>query len=288
MGRILIQSYIGLTLCILLSAFGSFSQATKQAKHLEVSLRMIGHQVLLNAEDSTSIVLPITQEGEQYRISFQNEFGIIPEELSSTVSEVMTQTGIASGYFLEVLSCESGKVVYSFEKGMVDRFSLMPCAARELPKACYDLILTMAKEEQSIAKVEPLEQKSQSTWIVIVILILLAVLLIVWLKKRKPKAKADLLSIGKFQFNEQTSELFLGSETIELSSKEAQLLSLLNEHLNLTIKKEVLLNKVWGDEGDYVGRTLDVFISKLRKKLEGDDNIKISNVRGVGYKLLVY
>jgi DNA-binding response OmpR family regulator len=47
------------------------------------------------------------------------------------------------------------------------------------------------------------------------------------------------------------------------------------------------LNKVWGDEGDYIGRTLDVFISKLRKKLEADSSIKIVNIRGVGYKLVM-
>jgi len=56
--------------------------------------------------------------------------------------------------------------------------------------------------------------------------------------------------------------------------------------VNTTVEREVILNIVWGDEGDYVGRTLDVFISKLRKKLEVDSSIKIVNIRGVGYKLV--
>jgi len=47
------------------------------------------------------------------------------------------------------------------------------------------------------------------------------------------------------------------------------------------------LANVWGDQGDYVGRTLDVFISKLRKKLEADTNVRIVNIRGVGYKLVL-
>ena len=64
------------------------------------------------------------------------------------------------------------------------------------------------------------------------------------------------------------------------------MLKLLNESANTTVPKEVLLNKVWGDEGDYIGRTLDVFISKLRKKLEADPELKIINARGVGYKLI--
>jgi len=65
------------------------------------------------------------------------------------------------------------------------------------------------------------------------------------------------------------------------------LLSLLYASVNETVNKETLLNKVWGDEGDYVGRTLDVYISKLRKKLESDTSIKLKNIRGVGYKLIV-
>ena len=65
------------------------------------------------------------------------------------------------------------------------------------------------------------------------------------------------------------------------------MLSLLYASVNETVNKETLLNKVWGDEGDYVGRTLDVYISKLRKKLESDTSIKLKNIRGVGYKLIV-
>ena len=76
-------------------------------------------------------------------------------------------------------------------------------------------------------------------------------------------------------------------KTIELTSKENELLSLLYEFANETVNKETILNKVWGDEGDYVGRTLDVYISKLRKKLENDSSIELKNIRGIGYKLIV-
>ena len=62
---------------------------------------------------------------------------------------------------------------------------------------------------------------------------------------------------------------------------------LLYQKANTTVERDIILNKVWGDEGDYVGRTLDVFISKLRKKLETDSTIKIVNIRGVGYKLVI-
>ena len=73
---------------------------------------------------------------------------------------------------------------------------------------------------------------------------------------------------------------------IDLTGKEAELLNLLYENVNITVKKEEILHQVWGDEGVYEGRTLDVFISKLRKKLEYDESLRILNIRGVGYKLL--
>ena len=81
--------------------------------------------------------------------------------------------------------------------------------------------------------------------------------------------------------------LSTGQKTLELSNKETELLTLLHSHANEPMERSVLLEKVWGDEGNYVGRTLDVFISKLRKKLEADPSVKIVNIRGVGYKLIV-
>ena len=72
-----------------------------------------------------------------------------------------------------------------------------------------------------------------------------------------------------------------------IPNKETDLLLLLYKAANTTVERELILNVVWGDEGDYVGRTLDVFISKLRKKLEADSSVKIVTTRGVGYKLVV-
>ena len=98
---------------------------------------------------------------------------------------------------------------------------------------------------------------------------------------------SDLLMIGKYQFDKRNLLLTLGSEEIELSTKEADLLTLLYSSANNTLKRESILKIVWEDEGAYVGRTLDVFISNLRKKLGADENVKIINVRGVGYKMII-
>lgn len=64
-------------------------------------------------------------------------------------------------------------------------------------------------------------------------------------------------------------------------------MAFLAQHLKQPVEKERILEAVWGDEGNYVGRTLDVFISKLRKKLAIDERIRIINIRGIGCRLQV-
>ena len=96
-----------------------------------------------------------------------------------------------------------------------------------------------------------------------------------------------MIALGDYRFDKRNTELLFDQERIVLTSKESDLLILLYNAVNTTIERDVILNRVWGDEGDYAGRTLDVFISKLRKKLEADPKLKIVNIRGVGYKLVM-
>lgn len=98
---------------------------------------------------------------------------------------------------------------------------------------------------------------------------------------------ADIIPIGKYLFRYTSFELQLDGHSVTLSPRLAQLLYKLvtNEHKMLD-KKEVLL-EFWGDDNFFNGRSLDVFISKLRKLLSGDEGLQIVNIRSVGYKLLM-
>lgn len=69
--------------------------------------------------------------------------------------------------------------------------------------------------------------------------------------------------------------------------KEAGLLQYLHQHLNQTLKRDDILMKIWGDDDYFVGRSMDVFITKLRKYLKDDPRIEIVNIHGVGFKLLI-
>ena len=93
--------------------------------------------------------------------------------------------------------------------------------------------------------------------------------------------------LGSFTFYPEQNKLVKEAEEISLSRKECELLALFIAKPNEVIKREELTKKVWEDNGVIVGRSLDTYISKLRKKLQDDPSIKLTNVHGVGYKLEV-
>lgn len=95
------------------------------------------------------------------------------------------------------------------------------------------------------------------------------------------------LTIGAFQFFPHRQDLVHSEgHTSRLSNKESELLLLLLQHRNQLLDRKATLIKLWGDDSPYHARSMDVFITKLRKHLQIDPNIDIINVRGHGYKLV--
>ena len=98
---------------------------------------------------------------------------------------------------------------------------------------------------------------------------------------------ASILNIGEFTFNFQQQWLqHKESEKIQLTHREAHLLFHLIQNRNEVLDRSMILKKLWGQDDFFTARSMDVFISKLRKKLKADESVKIVNVRGFGYKLI--
>jgi len=93
--------------------------------------------------------------------------------------------------------------------------------------------------------------------------------------------------IGSFKFYPSENKLVKETEEFALTKKECEILSLLITQPNQVISRDVLTKRIWEDNGVIVGRSLDTYISKLRKKLASDTTIKIINIHGIGYKLEV-
>ncbi|ARV07440.1 DNA-binding response regulator [Polaribacter sp. SA4-10] len=100
------------------------------------------------------------------------------------------------------------------------------------------------------------------------------------------KSNSDHIKIGDFSFNYTKQTLQYSSEIEQLTHREAELLFYLVEKKNEILDRTYILNKLWGNNDFFNARSMDVFISKLRKKLKKDTNIQIINVRNFGYKLI--
>ena len=106
------------------------------------------------------------------------------------------------------------------------------------------------------------------------------------LLKRNITPISDEISIGKFTFNLKKQTLIFNNVSEKLTHREANLLYYLIKNKNQVLERSFILNKLWGDDDFFNARSMDVFITKLRKKLKSDASIQIINVRGYGYKLI--
>lgn len=268
-------------------------------RRIGVTMRMIGHQVLLSSGDSTTRVMPIQKDGDRYQIRFESEFEFDPSDLVSAINSAMTTTGFANHYLVEVETCDSSIVVYSYEVGNTKNSSVIPCGPRHQPTGCYSLFVTLFDSATSTtaAAIDQSEinggsegndkfSSSAIPYWAAPFLLFLVLALYLWKNRSRPKHDANAIAIGAYRFDPMSMALQYEDQTIELTGKESELLYLLYSSANTTVERELILKKVWGDDGDYIGRTLDVFISLLHKKLEADSTVKILNIRGVGYKLV--
>lgn len=274
-----------LFLLLIASLLFTISKAQTNEQLTKIILRSIGHEFLLQINDSSSRVLPIQKEKDRYAVRFARTFSFDPEILSSVVLQLIEERKISNAYIVEVERCESTEVVYSFEANLTRDDSTISCKMRLLPEDCYVFYFTGIDPATSVSP--PSANRLHYTY-ALIFLMLGGGAVYLNKKRRKEGIKADIINIGQYQFDQKRMTLSLKTQSIELSTKESDLLLLLFSNENKTLEREFILNQIWGDEGDYVGRTLDVYISKLRKKLEADPSLKIINVRGIGYRFVIH
>ncbi|MCH7524478.1 MAG: response regulator transcription factor [Bacteroidetes bacterium] len=107
------------------------------------------------------------------------------------------------------------------------------------------------------------------------------------LNRSKLQKTSEVLKIGSFTFNFPRQTLqFKEEKSEQLTHREAHLLFHLIKNKNEVLERSLILNKLWGNDDFFNARSMDVFITKLRKKLKLDESIQIVNVRGFGYKLI--
>ena len=111
----------------------------------------------------------------------------------------------------------------------------------------------------------------------------------VFLKRsqKNNKVEKSVYEIGKYQFDTKNFILFNEEEKVGLTQREAELLKLFLDNKNLVLKREQILKALWGTDDYFMGRSLDVFISRLRKILTNEKGISIENLHGIGFRFSV-
>lgn len=101
--------------------------------------------------------------------------------------------------------------------------------------------------------------------------------------ENKNESKTEIVSIGKYTFDSSNQSLTLNGKTNRITERESDILNYLSVHRNKVIKREEVLKELWGENDYFFGRSLDVFITKMRKYLKEDPDLSIENVFGVGF-----
>lgn len=249
----------------------------------ELVIRKIGHDLLLHAGDSTSRVLPIKKLGSSsYQISFESKFSFMPDSLAGIVHRSIVSIPLPTNYLVRVFDCRTDELVYGYEISS-PYGGAQACTGRVQPLGCYTVQISF------LESIEP-EQSYAGYYYGLFTCIGITLLFIVWPKRAVKSASTEIvsperISVGAFTWDPVNGSLQHNSVPIPLSNKELKLLSVLIAKRNEVVDRDYLQNEVWGSEGVITGRSLDMFISKLRKKLQDDPTIRIVNIHGRGYKL---
>ena len=250
----------------------------------EVLLRRIGHELLLQSGDSTSRVLPVKKIAEnEYQISFENELTFQSDSLVNTTRRLLARDPLAGDYVVNVLNCGNSSVAYGYAISKHKKDDIIACGGRTQPKACYMINI----------KFKPTGISTVKNGYLLGSLTFLAFVGFIYLRSVKPRSALPkgqftmIFTLGAVLFDAQKRQLVINKQTIDLTGTETRLLLIFALSPNQTIERSRLQKEIWEDEGVIVGRSLDMFISKLRKKLEPDPNINIVVIRSKGYKLEV-
>ncbi|HEY4112376.1 winged helix-turn-helix domain-containing protein [Puia sp.] len=248
----------------------------------EVLLRRIGDELLTQSGDGKSRVLPVKKIAEnEYRISFENELTFQPDSLMSTTRRLLAKDPLASDYVVTVLNCSNSSVTYGYAISNNKRDDIVACRGRVQPKGCYMVDIKFKPTGKNIAK----------NGFLIGSLPFLAFIGFIFFRSAKPRRTltdgqiTGVVTLGSMLFDEKNRTLIINGKTIDLTGTETRVLHIFTSSPNKTIERSRLQKEIWEDKGVIVGRSLDMFISKLRKKLEPDPNISIVVIRGKGYKL---
>ena len=265
---------------LLLLAYNQWQRQPKtewQADHVEIGLRRLGDQLLRKYGDEQTPVPPIAQAGNKaFSLNLPNELALSPDFLA----EVALETFDAS-YFrraiVQVYTNGSDDMVYGFNIDTQYQ-QPVPCLGRELPQAHYQIKLKVLDPPAS-------QMQFQVAMMGVAGMGLLVLMLSGFIGF--PKTEKEKIEVAGMQLDVAQANLHFQGHQVKLTQKECKLALIFMKQPGKLVTRDYLTEEVWAKEGVITGRSLDVFISRLRKKMAINPQARIVNEHGKGYMLEV-
>jgi DNA-binding winged helix-turn-helix (wHTH) protein len=253
-----------------------------------IVMRKIGHRILQYTGDSTSRVMPVTQpSATEFLIPFETSFSFQPDSLVRIIDDIIKAHSLLPDYIVNVTECSNGTITFGYAMLGSQQTEIVSCGGRKQPVLNYCINIKFREKKKNTLL--PYLAGGIS------LLLLCGFLWMAWFTKKKKglvpletvneNTSTPAVNIGSYLFYPEQLLLVYNQEKTVLTNKESKLLSIFAEHSNQIVDRSKLQKEVWEDEGVIVGRSLDVFISRLRKKLEKDADVQLVTIHGKGYKL---
>ena len=258
---------------------------------VNLALRRTGHHLLLASGDSTSRIPAVTKLNDNtyvLQLSKSFDYNQLPVLLQASLS----LHKINRNYDVAVLDCKTSELQLGYNFLDYTKNNDVPCGGRLQNQGCYNLKITFTEPQA------PSNFPTSGGWLLALGSLLAGVAYFLW-QQSKPKKQTALaleetpiepegvFSLGSSVFHFSNQTLQIADIHHSLTYREAKLLRLFAQFPNQILERDFILKSVWEDEGIVVSRSVDVFVSRLRKLLQADTALRIVAIHGVGYKLEV-
>jgi DNA-binding winged helix-turn-helix (wHTH) protein len=256
------------------------------AEKVNLALRRSADKLLKEAGDSSSRIPPVEKAAANvWLLRLENNFNY--DLLPAILQESFDVHGISDNYDVAVLRCLDGNLELGYNFKDFSENKDAPCGGRDMESGCYNIQVTFLTGESGHKGLPVLG------WLFSGMLaIALYGLRIKWGRGTSKKqiaanVESNWVHFGESRLDAANLLLFCGSVRHQLTYREAKLLHLFAQQPNQVLERSFILDNVWADEGVIVGRSVDMFVSRLRKMLRDDPSVQLVAVHGVGYRLEV-
>jgi len=265
------------------------------SERVNLALRHTAHQLLALAGNRTGTIPPVEQtEPGTWFVQLEENFDY--DSLPPILQKAFSRHHVEGEYNVAVVDCDKGELMLGYAFNPTTPTNDVACGGRDQTAGCYNLRVTFVDHAA-------VPQQGKWTWVLFGILgatvFAFAAYRLFNLLKKKDLPKKETVAppsangqssiqFGRSRLQPENQKLIVNGIQKDLTYREAKLLQLFCRHANQLLERDQILKSVWEDEGIIVGRSVDVFVSRLRKLLKEDETVNIANVHGVGYRLEIH